>query len=76
MRPTDFAAQLNVSLANGWGIVRTLHEDARGQIRPRERPEQSEPETVLPTPLALIAACIVADNDVTTQPVIRLIRSR
>ncbi|KAF9478666.1 translation initiation factor eIF-3, subunit D [Pholiota conissans] len=24
MRPTDFAAQLNVSLANGWGIVRTV----------------------------------------------------
>lgn len=24
MRPMDFAAQLNVSLANGWGIVRTV----------------------------------------------------
>lgn len=24
MRPTDFATQLNVSLANGWGIVRTI----------------------------------------------------
>jgi translation initiation factor 3 subunit D len=24
MRPTDFAGQLNVSLANGWGIVRTV----------------------------------------------------
>lgn len=24
MRPSDFAAQLNVSLANGWGIVRTI----------------------------------------------------
>jgi hypothetical protein len=24
MRPTDFAAQLNVSLANGWGIIRTV----------------------------------------------------
>ncbi|KAF9238825.1 translation initiation factor eIF-3 subunit D [Melanogaster broomeanus] len=24
MRPIDFAAQLNVSLANGWGIVRTI----------------------------------------------------
>ncbi|KAF8838622.1 translation initiation factor eIF-3 subunit D [Paxillus ammoniavirescens] len=24
MRPTEFAAQLNVSLANGWGIVRTI----------------------------------------------------
>ncbi|KAF9057828.1 eukaryotic translation initiation factor 3 subunit D [Panaeolus papilionaceus] len=24
LRPTDFAAQLNVSLANGWGIVRTV----------------------------------------------------
>ncbi|TRM67824.1 eukaryotic translation initiation factor 3 subunit D [Schizophyllum amplum] len=24
MRPTDFSAQLNVSLANGWGIVRTV----------------------------------------------------
>jgi len=24
MRPTDFAAQLNVSLSNGWGIVRTV----------------------------------------------------
>lgn len=24
VRPTDFAAQLNVSLANGWGIVRTV----------------------------------------------------
>ncbi|KAK7437401.1 hypothetical protein VKT23_018646 [Stygiomarasmius scandens] len=24
IRPTDFAAQLNVSLANGWGIVRTV----------------------------------------------------
>ena len=24
MRPLDFAAQLNVSLANGWGIVRTV----------------------------------------------------
>jgi len=24
VRPTDFAAQLNVSLANGWGIVRTI----------------------------------------------------
>ncbi|KAJ6460729.1 eukaryotic translation initiation factor 3 subunit D [Mycena vitilis] len=24
MRPTDFAAQLNISLANGWGIVRTV----------------------------------------------------
>ncbi|EIN10978.1 translation initiation factor eIF-3 subunit D [Punctularia strigosozonata HHB-11173 SS5] len=24
MRPADFAAQLNVSLANGWGIVRTV----------------------------------------------------
>lgn len=23
-RPTDFASQLNVSLANGWGIVRTV----------------------------------------------------
>ena len=23
-RPADFAAQLNVSLANGWGIVRTV----------------------------------------------------
>jgi len=23
-RPTDFAAQLNVSLTNGWGIVRTV----------------------------------------------------
>jgi len=24
MRPTDFANQLNVSIANGWGIVRTI----------------------------------------------------
>lgn len=24
VRPTDFASQLNVSLANGWGIVRTV----------------------------------------------------
>ena len=24
MRPMDFAGQLNVSLANGWGIVRTV----------------------------------------------------
>lgn len=24
MRPVDFAVQLNVSLANGWGIVRTI----------------------------------------------------
>lgn len=24
MRPTDFAGQLNVSLANGWGIVRSV----------------------------------------------------
>ncbi|KAI0268148.1 translation initiation factor eIF-3 subunit D [Gloeopeniophorella convolvens] len=24
MRPIDFAAQLNISLANGWGIVRTV----------------------------------------------------
>ncbi|KAF8558718.1 translation initiation factor eIF-3, subunit D [Imleria badia] len=24
MRPTDFASQLNVSVANGWGIVRTI----------------------------------------------------
>lgn len=24
LRPSDFAAQLNVSLANGWGIVRTV----------------------------------------------------
>ena len=24
MRPTDFTNQLNVSLANGWGIVRTV----------------------------------------------------
>ncbi|KAL1741523.1 eukaryotic translation initiation factor 3 subunit D [Schizophyllum fasciatum] len=24
MRPTDFAGQLNVSLANGWGIIRTV----------------------------------------------------
>lgn len=24
MRPADFAAQLNVTLANGWGIVRTI----------------------------------------------------
>lgn len=24
VRPADFAAQLNVSLANGWGIVRTI----------------------------------------------------
>lgn len=24
MRPTDFASQLNVSIANGWGIVRTI----------------------------------------------------
>ncbi|THH11500.1 hypothetical protein EW145_g633 [Phellinidium pouzarii] len=24
MRPSDFAAQLNVSLSNGWGIVRTV----------------------------------------------------
>jgi len=24
MRPSDFAAQLNVSLNNGWGIVRTI----------------------------------------------------
>jgi len=24
MRPSDFAGQLNVSLANGWGIVRTV----------------------------------------------------
>lgn len=24
MRPADFAGQLNVSLANGWGIVRTV----------------------------------------------------
>ncbi|EIW76229.1 translation initiation factor eIF-3 subunit D [Coniophora puteana RWD-64-598 SS2] len=24
LRPTDFAAQLNVSFANGWGIVRTV----------------------------------------------------
>ena len=24
MRPVEFAAQLNVSLANGWGIVRTV----------------------------------------------------
>lgn len=24
MRPTDFAGQLGVSLANGWGIVRTV----------------------------------------------------
>ena len=24
VRPADFAAQLNVSLANGWGIVRTV----------------------------------------------------
>lgn len=24
LRPADFAAQLNVALANGWGIVRTV----------------------------------------------------
>ena len=24
MRPADFAAQLNFSMANGWGIVRTV----------------------------------------------------
>ena len=24
MRPTDFAGQLNVSVSNGWGIVRTI----------------------------------------------------
>jgi len=24
MRPSDFAGQLNVSLMNGWGIVRTI----------------------------------------------------
>lgn len=24
MRPTDFASQLNVSVANGWGIIRTI----------------------------------------------------
>jgi translation initiation factor 3 subunit D len=24
VRPADFAGQLNVSLANGWGIVRTV----------------------------------------------------
>lgn len=24
MRPTEFAGQLNVSLSNGWGIVRTV----------------------------------------------------
>ena len=24
MRPMDFAGQLNISLANGWGIVRTV----------------------------------------------------
>ncbi|CAG8652483.1 15069_t:CDS:2 [Acaulospora colombiana] len=24
MRPVDFATQLNVSLMNGWGIVRTV----------------------------------------------------
>ena len=24
VRPTDFANQLNVSLSNGWGIVRTV----------------------------------------------------
>lgn len=24
MRPTDFASQLNVSVSNGWGIVRTI----------------------------------------------------
>jgi translation initiation factor 3 subunit D len=24
MRPAEFAAQLNVSLTNGWGIVRTV----------------------------------------------------
>ncbi|KAG8218903.1 translation initiation factor eIF-3 subunit D [Butyriboletus roseoflavus] len=24
MRPTDFASQLNVSISNGWGIVRTI----------------------------------------------------
>jgi translation initiation factor 3 subunit D len=24
VRPAEFAAQLNVSLANGWGIVRTV----------------------------------------------------
>jgi translation initiation factor 3 subunit D len=24
LRPLDFAGQLNVSLANGWGIVRTV----------------------------------------------------
>lgn len=24
MRPTDFAGQLNVSVANGWGIIRTI----------------------------------------------------
>jgi translation initiation factor 3 subunit D len=24
VRPTEFAGQLNVSLANGWGIVRTV----------------------------------------------------
>jgi translation initiation factor 3 subunit D len=24
VRPTDFAAQLNVSVPNGWGIVRTI----------------------------------------------------
>ena len=24
MRPMEFAAQLNISLANGWGIVRTV----------------------------------------------------
>lgn len=24
LRPSDFAGQLNVSLANGWGIVRTV----------------------------------------------------
>ena len=24
MRPTEFASQLNISLANGWGIVRSV----------------------------------------------------
>lgn len=31
VRPLDFAAQLNVSLSNGWGIVRTIADLALKQ---------------------------------------------
>jgi translation initiation factor 3 subunit D len=74
-KPTDFARQMNVSITNGWGIVRTIADLALKQ------PEGKyvlvkDPNNVSTVPphrvVCFIRACFADFARVILQPMIRL----